>query len=342
MNEPESSAPRPSCWIKFLNLCLSLGFLLLLLATTGCLLKSVHFLGDRCVHFTAYWAVASAALLLLALALKRNRKAAVLCVLLAFHLQPLAMLWISDEAPTAAGDHELTVVSANLYANNLRRPEAVATLLSLDPDVLLLLEVSKEWAPDLKPLLEKYPHHLGTDGSEWMLSRHPLMRPERIEITADSIAKLNGSPPSAVWDNDAFLKADIEVGGKSIRVLGIHPPIPGGSPRFKQQFAQVSAYRSTMQAMPQVGAQLIIGDFNTTAFSSIFNEMKTTLHLRNAAAGYGYRVTWGPRLPHEPILPWLGIPIDHALVSHDVQVVNVELGETPGSDHRWQRIRLKF
>ena len=342
MIEPEASAPPPSRWMKFINRCLSLGVLLLLLATTGCLLKSVHFLGDRCVHFTAYWAIASAALILLALALKRHRQAAILFVLLAFHLQPLAMLWISEAAPRAAGDHELSVVSANLYANNLRRPEAVATLLSLDADVLLLLEVSKEWAPVLKPLLEKYPHHLGIDGSEWMLSRHPLLKPERIEITADSIAKLNGTTPSATWDNDAFLKADIVVDGKPIRMLGIHPPIPGGSPRFKQQFAQASAYKSAMEATPEVSAQLIIGDFNTTAFSAIFNEMKTKLNLRNAAAGYGYRVTWGPRLPREPILPWLGIPIDHALVSDVVQVVNVELGETPGSDHRWERIRLKF
>lgn len=62
----------------------------------------------------------------------------------------------------------------------------------------------------------------------------------------------------------------------------------------------------------------------------------------NAAAGYGYRVTWGPQLPLEPLLPWLGIPLDHTLVSPHIKVNAADIGETPGSDHRWQRVRIQF
>ncbi len=63
----------------------------------------------------------------------------------------------------------------------------------------------------------------------------------------------------------------------------------------------------------------------------------------DAAAGSGYRVTWGPRLwAGEPLFPWVGIPIDHTLVTPGVQVISSEVGEIPGSDHKWQKVVLRF
>jgi endonuclease/exonuclease/phosphatase (EEP) superfamily protein YafD len=223
------------------------------------------------------------------------------------------------------------VVSANLYANNVRMPEALAKLLELSPDLLVLMEVNDEWRAVLKPVLEKYPHTVGTGGATWLLSRHPLRMAARTEMKASGSARY-----------DVLLEATVLAPGSAIRVVAIHPPPPRGSARIAQQRSQASDYALALQRDKNAPHRILIGDFNTSPFSAIFRHIVQTTGMRDASKGRGYHPTWGPRLPDEPILPWLGIPIDHALVSDQILVEDRRLGEMPGSDHRYQQMKLRF
>lgn len=330
---------------RLLRLAVGFGVIGLLAVTIAAKFDGTFLLGDRCVHFTAYWAVLAAILMLFAIILKWWKTFILLSAILLIHVVPLVQLSLPAPAPTASADTPLTVLSANLYVNNERKTEAVEALLALDADVVVLMEVSREWAPFLKPLQDRYMHQLGVGSGDWLLSRYPLENPERIEVTAKSVMELTGQEASAGnyhWDGNAILKADIAVGAKSLRLVAIHPPIPAGRNGYLQQSAQIPAYQAALQSGAPGDQKLLIGDFNTTAFSTTFQRIVNATKLRNAAQGKGYRPTWGPRLPKEPLLPWVGIPIDHALVSDSVHVEGVELGETPGADHRWQLVRLKL
>jgi endonuclease/exonuclease/phosphatase (EEP) superfamily protein YafD len=305
------------------------------------------FAGDRCAHFTFYWAVL--ALLLVPWALWKKQWAVLLPLLCmgGFHGWRIAKLWRSDPVPVSLSGTpmEVSLVCANLYVGNLRRPEGLATLMELDPDVFILMEVDQRWREFLTPLLMKYPHQLGNDGEVWLLSRFPMENQKQVALTREHASNWPGQlpwPADRPWAGNTLLQVNILAGGKKLRVVSIHPPVPSNSHRLAQQLYQVKAYGAALNDATAPEARVLMGDFNTTMFSSVMDGIKQSTGLRDAAAGYGYRVTWGPRLPREPLLPWLGLPLDHTLVSPQVKVTAADTGETPGSDHRWQRVRLQF
>jgi endonuclease/exonuclease/phosphatase (EEP) superfamily protein YafD len=298
-----------------------------------CLFGQSLSLGDRLAHFPFYWALLALGLFVRASYIKRRMLAALAAALFLVHAVPVVSLWLRDSPPPARSEKHtvLTVVSANLYAHNSRKPEALAKLTNLSPDVLVLLELGDEWQAALKPLLEKYPHNFGTQGTTWMLSRHPLRMAARTEMKVADSARY-----------DVLLEATVLAAESAIRVVAIHPPPPRGSDRVAQQRLQAADYALALQRDEDATHRMLIGDFNTTPFSAVFRHIVQTTGLRNAGKGRGYHPTWGPGLPDEPLLPWLGIPIDHALVSDEVLVDDWMVGEMPGSDHRYQRLRLRF
>lgn len=290
-------------------------------------------LGDRLSHFTFYWALLALGLVVWALVGRKWLLCAWAGILLAVHTVPVASLWLPDaHVPAVSEKHaELTVVSANLYVENRRKSEAVAKLMELSPDLLVLTEVGAEWRSELNTVFEKFPHSLGTNGGLWLLSRYPLRMAACTEMEAAGSEKSN-----------AMLEATVIVSGSAIRVVAIHAPTPRGSARIRQQWSQATDYALALQRDEKSTCRMLIGDFNTTPFSAVFRHIAKTTALRDASKGYGYHPTWGPRLPREPMLPWLGIPIDHALVSEQILVKERRLGEMPGSDHRFQQMKLWF
>ena len=319
----------------------------LALGTALCLLGGTHLAGDRCQHFRLYWLLLACLLILSAVWRKFWGMASLACVLGLTHLWPVLQLWRPDstQLQLTGQSSSISLVSANLYAHNRRQPEAVAKLLALDGDVVFLMEVSPQWRNALQELLQKYPFQVGLGDTEWLLSRVPwqnaaatALNPGMLQPWADSVRWKTGMP----WCENTLVQADFLIRGRSIRVLGLHPGIPSNSDRLAQQFSQANMYAAHLGAEPVVPARVLIGDFNTTPFSGVFAEITSITGLRNGAAGNGYHPSWGPRLPNEPWLPWLGIPIDHTLVSPQVEVTKLELGEMPGADHRWQRVELRF
>lgn len=313
----------------------SLGFAVAFLGAVSalCFLGEHLSLGDRVSHFPLYWALLALGIIVRALLMKRWILSAVGGLLFLIHAVPVASLWLSDGRVPAGSERaaELTVVSANLYANNLRKPEARAKLLELSPDLLVLMEVNSEWQTVLKPLFEQFPHTIRTRETTWLLSRHPFRLAQCTEM------RVAGSSES-----NALLEATVIVSGSAIRVVAIHVPTPRGSARVAQQRSQAADYVMALQRDKDAPHQMLIGDFNTSPFSAVFRHIVHSSGLRDASKGRGYHPTWGPRLPKEPILPWLGIPIDHALVSDQILVEDRRVGEMPGSDHRYQQMKLRF
>ena len=77
------------------------------------------------------------------------------------------------------------------------------------------------------------------------------------------------------------------------------------------------------------GEVLLVGDLNTTMWSTWFRDFTERSGLRDAQVGLGYHATWSPyRLPVV-----FGIPIDHTLMSDGLVSVDREYPPRMFSDH---------
>ena len=83
-------------------------------------------------------------------------------------------------------------------------------------------------------------------------------------------------------------------------------------------------------AQQQTQPTIIMGDLNVSLWSPFYHAMIKTSGLRNARQGLGV-------LPsHSVIAPNIGFlsaPIDHCLISSQIQVQDFKLGKAIGSDH---------
>jgi endonuclease/exonuclease/phosphatase (EEP) superfamily protein YafD len=119
---------------------------------------------------------------------------------------------------------------------------------------------------------------------------------------------------------------DVELGDKSLRVIGIHAPRP-----------QLPAYdyfgfweRMIPLLTAEAGPVVIIGDFNATEHSLVYKQLKEGgLRSAHDDRGRGYATTW-PNM-HWPLPP---IRIDQAFLSPDVECLNIFEGRGKGSDHK--------
>ena len=74
--------------------------------------------------------------------------------------------------------------------------------------------------------------------------------------------------------------------------------------------------------------KILIGDLNTTPYSPYFSQLLKDSGLLNSMQGLRILGTWPADLPF-----FLRIPIDHLLVSKNIQVVKQEICPHVGSDH---------
>ena len=80
----------------------------------------------------------------------------------------------------------------------------------------------------------------------------------------------------------------------------------------------------------------MIGDFNATPWSAVFQDLTSGGAWRDSRRGLGYQASW----PSE--LGTLGIPIDHALVTPEIRVLQRSTFPIPGSDHRGLWLELEI
>lgn len=271
-------------------------------------------------HFRLQYAAAGLLLAILLLGLRRPGPAALSALVAVFHALPTLQATVAGEPVLACGRTSFTVATANLLYRNRDRSGFTDWLASQPADLIVVQEVSPEWAGALAGQTG-YPYRKLFARSDaygiGVLSRWPLLEVGARDLAGDGLPSLYGR---------------IAVGGREIRFIGLHARWPVLPQLAKQRDASLRA--AAELACADSSPVVALGDLNLTPYSPEFAAFLRASGLRDAMHGGLWQPTWQAGF-------WpLALRIDHVLVSPGLCVEHAEVGPDIGSDHRPVIVRL--
>jgi len=213
--------------------------------------------------------------------------------------------WYWPQAQVSA-TAPIRILELNVLASNQQYELGISLVREVKPDMAVFLEVSDSWRTALEALKENYPYHIIAGGIA-LYSQLPL---KDGSIQQFSVGR-------------QFIAAKVKLKGEEFQVVTAHLYVP--TKLFKQrnqQLAELGDYLAQIK-IPVV----LVGDLNITMWSPYYQRFVRQTGLRNARYGFGLLPTW------PTFIPPLYIPIDHFLVSPEIQVVKLRTGDGVGSDH---------
>jgi endonuclease/exonuclease/phosphatase (EEP) superfamily protein YafD len=292
----------------------------LVLGLLVCLLTLISLLGnylyfELATHFRWHYAL-TATFCIVALIAFRSWKAVPFALACALFNWSFVLPYAIAARRTLAGRGDLRVMLANVCEANHDYAALINSVKSAGPDVLVLQEVTEAWGSQLQALDPDYPYIKAIPrprGSGMaLLSRKPLNDTE--------VLTLDSSTHVAVITR-------IQIESSSVTLLSLHPTTPISPFKFSNRNRQFREAGTLIRNIK--GPRILIGDLNTTMWSPHFRRLVEESGLQDTREGFGLTATWPNPLPR-----LLQIPIDHCLVSDEVEVVNIRTGEHTGSDHR--------
>jgi endonuclease/exonuclease/phosphatase (EEP) superfamily protein YafD len=159
--------------------------------------------------------------------------------------------------------------------------------------------------------------------------------------------------------NHANLLIQLKINNTPLTIIAVHPPVPA-SPKMAVENQASFKLWETQRA--SYGKNLIIvGDFNNTPWTPSFQQLVKQTDLRDSTIGFGLQPTWPLFLAPlgvkskmqnaNGLLQQINllftsnlfrIPIDHALVSPNIQILSRSVGPSTGSDHLPLTVRFQI
>jgi endonuclease/exonuclease/phosphatase (EEP) superfamily protein YafD len=277
-----------------------------------------HWRLEQACHFRVqyFWCLLLAAVVLWAAKRPRIATLALLASLTNFVV--IVPIYWPVKQPNNAGP-KLRVISFNMLRDNPQHEAVTPFLTKAQADIILLMEVTPEWAKPLTTLSDTYPHqHLVPRSDAFgiaLLSRHPWKEIETIDLIRNEL-------PSIV--------AKFDYTGTPFTFIGTHPLPPGSPSTAQERNSQLAAVAKFVRK--QSTPTILAGDLNLTDFSPYFHDLLAVSNFRDTRQGRGLQPTWGPL--HRLQTSLLEIPIDHCLVSPQITTLNRHTAPHLGSDHR--------
>ena len=284
------------------------------------LLARLHWTFDLFSHFIIQYAIGG---LVLALILASFNKwpLAVLC----FAVFVLSAYEIYQRFPIVTsvhGEKHVTIAQYNRLYHNHNYDGMLDWLRknSNEFDVVSIQEITEKAVQELQKVNDIYPYRFpaaktpGTDA--YLLSRHPILESEFITNNADV--------PTALG-----LRIVTETPAGLVTIYSIHTHTPMSK---RMQLQRNSELIGMADKISKDSSQNIIfvGDWNITPFSPHFGKILNISGLNNEYTSRLLPVTW----PSFFILPFLKIPIDHAIASDNLKLVKKTTDISNGSDHQ--------
>lgn len=235
--------------------------------------------------------------------------------LLAINATPL-LAYLSPPAGKAVPHANLRVLIYNMHGDATDRAMFRELIEREQPDLVVLSEISRS----ITALAEETglpPYRAGEPPnllySAVLFSRWPLTN-FNIERTADGIGSVLGAE---LCTSDRWAGC--------LRIVALHAA-PPWSASLATQSQQLEIAAHLAANAPDPGA-LLAGDLDLTPWSPAFTELLSHSGLVDTGPWRGLRATWLSRIP------FVGLLIDHVLVSPGITVVDNRLAADLGSGH---------
>jgi len=219
------------------------------------------------------------------------------------------------EQSRVSDNHIFRLLLCNVLKKNGHYSLLGQEIQETQPDLIVLVEVDQSWMDGLQPYLADYPY----TAQKLRGDTYGIAIFSRFPITSEEVLFFGGAHLPTVQVN-------VNLKDQQLTLIGTHPP-PPRDPLYasyrNQQMMEIARYVTGIQ-----GSRILAGDLNMTSWSPFFQDWMRTSGLRDSRQGFGVQATW------PTTNPLLLIPLDHVLVSPDIQVVHRQIGSEVGSDHR--------
>ncbi len=292
----------------------------LALAAVGLpLVGRLAWLAELSSHFVVQYAVAAFILALVLVVKNRPMLAAAALVIGVLQVARLVPLWTQPDAPTSSVSTErLTIMQFNVNVDHQDPDRVVDWVIAQDPDIAVLIEVTRAWSKPLAQLRERYPNVLvgmPPDGSGVAVFAKGPKRLLRVESLGDA------------WCPAIVLSVPQPTGPPPLALIATHLRSPITPSDAVARNRQLAALVRRIAAEPAL-QKIVVGDLNITRWSPLYAQLTDVAGVRDGQEGFGLGASWPSIFGR-----WLGLPIDQTLVSPGIRVVHRAVGPNLGSDH---------
>ena len=212
------------------------------------------------------------------------------------------------------GNTTIKILNANVRSGNDEYERLLDLIHTEQPDVIFLQEYSRAWRDATQSLLGTYRYNY----SEPREDNFGIAVFSRLAL--DSVTHVD-SPPL----DYPTIVATVTLNEEPVTLINTHPTIPVTQSLFDARNEQINSLVDLVSRID--GAVILSGDFNLSVWCRRYRMLEEQTGLRNTRRGFGISPTW------PTFMPFAMIPIDHALVSDGIGVIETRTGRSIGSDH---------
>jgi len=249
--------------------------------------------------------------------------AVALCALLVNVARFATYLVPLSTSPPLSGK-SIRVLEFNCYGPRNKKPLEISKIARDEKaDIICFCEVEGKWNKAIEANFPDYPYKkiFPFNCGIAVASKIPIEKSQTL------IAEYEMRPRMLA----TFKLAD----GRTLSILLAHPTIPMRKDRFEGRNKEFELYVQDLAAIK--GPRMIVGDLNCTPWSYYFGKLLQDSGLIDSEKGFGIQSSWPTVYKLPPFLP-----IDHFLVSPDIQVISRKIEREAGSDHRPVMIECNF
>ena len=276
---------------------------------------------DLLSNFRPQYAVVATLLGLALIAGKWRRTGLVVLLVGLLNAVLVGLLWMSPPDVPVSEDASFTVMSFNVHASNEARAGVFDYIGRTRPDVVFLHETTRLW--EEAAVAADLGYEIYSVGQPGLIFSTMVLAPPGAEFEGFGFAT---AEPRAV-------EVVIDVGGRDVKLLGVHPLSPITAERAALRNAQLSW--AADWAANSNGAYLVTGDLNATQWSQAWRSLVSATGMVDSTRGFGLQ----PSFPMDGN-PLVRVQIDHLLHSPDLVTLDRRLGPRLGSDHAPLIVRL--
>lgn len=233
--------------------------------------------------------------------------------------------WYIPQAEVGSeSENHLRCFLLNVHQKNKNYAKAISLVREENPEVAVFDEVNEGWIEHLNTLKDILPYSV------------EQVNPSSLGITIYSKLPLkNVSVDFFGTTQSPTILSDLTIDGQVVSLIAAHP-LPPFKPAFFQsrnkQLEEIAKYVKQIKY-----PVLMVGDLNITMWSPYYKKFMSQTELSNARQGFGILPSWPAnssvsRVPGT-IAPLVSIPIDHYLISPEINVSKIRIGQNVGSDH---------